>query len=59
MWWLGSGPGNLSQNDLKLIPLTTSSAKNPKLKVIFHCKLEDLPHLLSIWTALQLNCLKT
>jgi len=51
---LGRGPGNLSQNGQKPTPLMMSPTKkeNPKPKIFFQCKLEDLLSHLRVWTAL-------
>jgi len=49
---LGLGPDEVGKKDLKLL-LMTSFTKNPKpKKILFHCRLEDLPSLLRTWTAL-------
>jgi len=48
---LGPGPNKMGQSGP---PLLTSLTKNPKPQTkIFHYKGQDLPSLLSMWTALQ------
>jgi len=45
----------MSQNGQKPTSLMLSLTKNlkPKTKTVFcHCRLEDLPNLLRVWTAL-------
>jgi len=45
----------MSQNGQKPTSLMTSLTKKPKPKhekYIFYCRLEDLPSLLRVWTAL-------
>jgi len=49
---MGPGLGNLSQNVQKPTPLRHHSQKNQNLKIIFHCKIEDSPSRLRVWTAL-------
>ena len=51
---MGPGPDEVGQKDLELLHLWHYSQKiwNPKPKFFFHCRLEDLLSLLSIWTAL-------
>jgi len=51
LWRFGPGQCNLSQNGLKTTPLM-SSTTNPKPKMFFHCELDNLMHLLGVWTAL-------
>jgi len=33
----------------------TKNLQLPTKKVFFHCRLEDLPNLFRVWTALQCN----
>jgi len=51
---LGSGPGGVGQGGLKVLHLWHHSQKlhNPQAKNYFECKLEDLPRLFSLSTAL-------
>jgi len=52
---LGSRPGNMSQNGLKITSLMTSLTKKtqpPTKNFFLECRLEDCPIRLSPWTAL-------
>jgi len=49
---LGPGSGNLSQNGQKHTPFMTWYTKKPTPPIFFHCRFENLPHLLRVWTAL-------
>jgi len=49
---LGQGPDEVGQKGLKQLHLLRHSQNNPKTKYFFHCKCEDLPNLLRVWTAL-------
>jgi len=51
---LGPGPGEVGQSGLKVFHLRRHSQKIsiPQPKNFFECRLEDLPSLLSLWTAL-------
>jgi len=51
----GPGPGNLSQNGQKHTLLVMSLTKKIKTIIFFYYRLEDLAHLLRLWTALQHN----
>jgi len=50
---LDLGPDEVGHKSLKLLHLCRSQKiQNLKLKFFFHCRLEDLPSLLSVCTAL-------
>jgi len=51
---LGPGPSKVGQGVLKFLQLWRHSLKisNPQPKHFFHWKLQDLPSLLTGWTAL-------
>jgi len=42
----------MSQSGQKPLLFVMSLTKNLKPKFFFHCRLEDLPNLLRVWTAL-------
>jgi len=51
MWWLGSRARWPEPKWPKSYPTLEVTHKKNKIQNFFHCNLEDLPHLVWVWTA--------
>jgi len=49
---LGPGPGKMGQVGLKVLQFWHHSQKKQNQQFFFHCNLQDLSSLFSVWTAL-------
>jgi len=52
VWWLGTGQVPVAKNCQKPTLWRHSQKKTQNQKIVFHCRLKDLPSLLRVWTAL-------